>query len=123
MMVPSKKYVNDAGVAHTNVSLRVNRRSGSLPRDSSSTFVVWVGEFSGSLSAVRQMLADVPPPRLLVASQECAAKHHTSLVEGLKQGSPNHQSVHSRGTDGRRRTSETNIAGNQLKERGTIHYL
>ncbi|MDT3778975.1 hypothetical protein PJI16_15520 [Nitrospira sp. MA-1] len=78
MMVPSKKYVNDAGVAHTNVSLRVNRRSGSLPRDSSSTFVVWVGEFSGSLSAVRQMLADVPPPRLLVASQECAAKHHTS---------------------------------------------
>ncbi|MFZ1744705.1 MAG: hypothetical protein WAU17_02200 [Nitrospirales bacterium] len=57
-------------MAHTDVSLRVNRRSESLPRDSSSTFGVWVGEFSGSLSAVRQMPADVPPPRLLFASQE-----------------------------------------------------
>ncbi|MCB9711055.1 MAG: hypothetical protein H6749_07680 [Nitrospiraceae bacterium] len=50
-------------MAHTDVSLRVNRRSGALPRDSSSTLVVWVGEFSGSLSAGRQMPADVPPPQ------------------------------------------------------------
>jgi hypothetical protein len=70
-------------VAHTDVSLRVNRRSGALPLDSSSTFAVWVGEFSGSLSAGRQMPVDVPPPRLLVASQECAIQHHTSAVEGL----------------------------------------
>ena len=71
--------MNAAGVAHTDVSLWVNRRSGALPLDSSSTFVVWVGEFSGSLSAMRQMLADVPPLQILIASQECAVKHHTSL--------------------------------------------
>lgn len=80
-------------MGHTDVSLRVNRRSGALPLDSSSTFVVWVGEFSGRLSAVRQMLADVPPPRFLVASQKCAVKHHTSLAEGLKQGPRKDMSV------------------------------
>src|SRR3970040_2081509 len=42
----------------------------TLPLDSSSTFGVWVGEFSGSLSAMRQMLVDVPPPQFLPVSQE-----------------------------------------------------
>ena len=80
--------MNDVGVAHTDVSLRVNRRSESLPLDSSSTFGVWVGEFSGSLSAVRQMLVDVPPPQFLLASQKMSSRHHTSLVEGLTHCPP-----------------------------------
>ncbi|MDZ4105394.1 MAG: hypothetical protein U1D41_04385, partial [Nitrosomonas sp.] len=42
------------------------------PLDSSSTFGVWVGEFSLSLSAARQRLVDVPPPQLLPVSQEGA---------------------------------------------------
>jgi hypothetical protein len=87
IIVASKKEkMNEAGVAHTDVSLRVNRRSGALPLDSSSTFVVWVGEFSASLSAGRQMPVDVPPPQILVASQECAVKHHTSLSKDRSMG-------------------------------------
>ncbi len=70
MVASSKEKMNEAGVAHTDVSLRANRRSGVLPLDSSSTLVVWVGEFSGSLSAKRQMPVDVPPPQRLVVSQE-----------------------------------------------------
>ncbi len=69
-------------MAHTNVSLRVNRRSAALPLDSSSTLGVWVGEFSGSLSAGRQMSVDVPPPQFLLASQKMSDRHHTSHVEG-----------------------------------------
>ncbi|MDH4152846.1 MAG: hypothetical protein OEV01_03560, partial [Nitrospira sp.] len=49
------------------------------------TFGVWVGELSGRLSARRQMSIDVPPPQLLVASQECAPKHHTSQSKGSPQ--------------------------------------
>ncbi len=69
-------------MAHTDVSLRVNRRSAALPRDASSTFEVWVGEFSGSLSAGRQMSVDVPPPQFLLASQKMSYRHHTSPAEG-----------------------------------------
>lgn len=75
---------NEAGVAHTDVSLRVNRRSGALPRDSSSTFGVWVGEFSGSLSARRQMPVDVPPPQLLVAFSRMRTKTPYKLVEAYE---------------------------------------
>jgi len=52
------------------------------PLDSSSTFGVWVGEFSGSLSATRQMLVDVPPPRLLPVSQERAINTIQDGFEG-----------------------------------------
>ena len=114
--------MNAAGVAHTDVSLWVNRRSGALPLDSSSTFVVWVGEFSGSLSAMRQMLADVPPLQILIASQECAVKHHTSFAEGLKQGSPIDESVHSEGRMAGVGPWEKNFLEIQMmKERRTLN--
>jgi hypothetical protein len=63
------------GWTHTDVSLRSNRRSGcsrTLPLDSSSTLAVWVGDFSQSLSATRQITAEVPPPQLFSVSQRRA---------------------------------------------------
>jgi len=44
-----------------------------------------------------------------------------SLVEGLKQGPPDHESVHQEGRTAGVGTWETNMAGSQMKEYGTMY--
>ncbi len=44
-----------------------------------------------------------------------------SLAEGLKQGSPAHESVHPEGRAAGVGPWETKISGSQMKKRGTIY--
>ncbi|MCE9551511.1 MAG: hypothetical protein K8R50_11050, partial [Betaproteobacteria bacterium] len=71
MIVASRSKVTPLGW-HTPTLACVQIGGQSQPLDSSSTFGVWMGEFSLSLSAARQMPVDVPPPWLLPVSQEGA---------------------------------------------------
>ena len=51
-----------------------------MPRDSSSTLGVWMGEVSNGLSKSWQMRSDVPPPPSPLSFSRMKRKDHTSVA-------------------------------------------